>query len=134
MIDLRFIRDNIDLVKKGSEAKGIIVNLDDILSHDDRRRLLIQEGESLKARKNTVSAEVGKLKKQGLDASTMISEMDSVKDRIQAIDNELREVEAKLNSLLLTVPNIPHPSVPVGKTPADNKETFRWGELSPTDF
>jgi seryl-tRNA synthetase len=64
----------------------------------------------------------------------MISEMDSVKDRIQAIDNELREVEAKLNSLLLTVPNIPHPSVPPGKTPADNKETFRWGELSPSDF
>ena len=134
MLDLRFIRENIELVKKGSEAKGIVVDLDSIVTLDEKRRSLIQEGESLKAKKNTVSAEVGQLKRKGLDASKAISAMDAVKDRIQTIDAHLHEVETKLNELLLTVPNLPHPSVPVGKTPADNKETFRWGELPKTDF
>ena len=60
--------------------------------------------------------------------------MESVKNRIQEIDNEMREIEKNLNDLLLTVPNIPHPSVPIGKTPADNKEIFRWGEPSKMDF
>lgn len=134
MLDLRFIRDNIDLVKKGCEAKGITVDLDAIVSLDERRRSLIQEGESLKAKKNTVSAEVGQLKRKGLDASNAIAAMDEVKNRIQAIDGDLRDIETKLDALMLTIPNIPHPSVPVGKTPADNKETFRWGELPKSDF
>jgi seryl-tRNA synthetase len=134
MLDLRFIRDNIDLVRKGSEAKGIKVDLESIVSLDERRRALIQEGESLKAKKNAVSAEVGQLKRKGLEASKAISDMDAVKDRIQAIDADLHEVASKLDALLLTVPNLPHPSVPLGKTPADNKETFRWGDLPKTDF
>ena len=134
MLDLRFIRDNIELVKKGSEAKGITVNLDAIVTLDDRRRVLIQEGESLKATKNTVSAEVGQLKRKGLDASKAISDMESVKNRIQAIDTELHDVESNLDTILLTVPNLPHPSVPFGKTPADNKEVFRWGDLPKADF
>jgi seryl-tRNA synthetase len=134
MLDLRFIRDNIELVRKGSEAKGITVDLEAIVTLDDRRRLLIQEGESLKAKKNTVSAEVGQLKRKGLDAAKAIADMESVKDRIQAIDAELHDVESKLDTILLTVPNLPHPSVPPGKTPADNKEVFRWGDLPKTDF
>ncbi len=134
MLDLRFIRDNIDRVKNGSEAKGIPVDLDQIVKCDDQRKLLIQEGESLKAKRNTVSAEVGKLKQKGLDASAAIKEMETVKDRIQAIDSDLRDVQARLDALLLTVPNVPHESVPIGKTPADNKEVYRWGELPKTDF
>jgi seryl-tRNA synthetase len=134
MLDLRFIRDNIELVKKGSEAKGITVDLAAIVILDERRRSLIQEGEALKATKNTVSAEVGQLKRKGLDASKAISDMDAVKNRIQTIDAELHEIETKLDGLLLTVPNLPHPTVPFGKTPADNKETFRWGDLPKTDF
>ena len=86
------------------------------------------------AKKNSVSAEVGKLKQKGLDASKAIADMEEVKNRIQAIDSELREVEKKLNALLLTVPNIPHPSVPIGKTPAENKEVFRWGDIPKIDF
>jgi len=134
MIDLKFIRENHEAVRKGSEAKGLTVNLGEIISLDERRRGLIQEGERLKAKRNEVSAEIGKLKKAGKDASVSISEMDSVKDRIQVIDAELREVETKLNAALLTVPNIPHPSVPLGKTPADNKEIFKWGEIPKVDF
>jgi seryl-tRNA synthetase len=134
MLDLKFIRENVELVRKGAEAKGIAINLDELISLDEQRRKLIQEGESLKAKRNEVSAQIGKLKKEGGDASRAIAEMESVKDRIQAIDLELRDVEKKVNELLLTIPNVPHPSVPLGRTPAENKEVFRWGEFPAVDF
>jgi len=134
MLDLKFIRENRDLVYAGAEAKGITVNLDMLLNADDRRKALIQEGDILKAKRNQVSAQVGKIKKEGGDASSVIAEMESVKTRIQEIDSEMREVEKNLNTLLLTIPNIPHPSVPIGKSPTDNKEIFRWGEIPKVDF
>ena len=134
MLDIKFIRENHDLVRKGAEAKGLTVNLGEIITLDEKRRNLIQEGESLKAQRNQVSAQIGKLKKEGGDASKAIADMEIVKGRIQSIDEELREVETKLNSALLNVPNIPHPSVPLGKTPAENKEIFKWGEQPGTDF
>jgi seryl-tRNA synthetase len=134
MLDLKYIRENRNLVRDGADAKGIPVNLDEIFALDDKRRALIQEGDALKAKRNLVSAQVGKIKKQGGDANAVIAEMESVKNRIQEIDPELRELEANLSSLLLTVPNVPHPSVPVGRTPAENKEIFRWGEMLKSDF
>ena len=134
MLDLKFIRENTDLVRNGAKSKGITISLDEIIILDDKRRALIQEGDMLKAKRNKVSAQVGTIKKQGGDASAVIAEMDYVKNRIQEIDPEIRELETKLHSLLLTVPNIPHVSVPLGTTPADNKEIFRWGEMLTTDF
>ncbi|MBI3587390.1 MAG: serine--tRNA ligase [Ignavibacteriales bacterium] len=134
MLDIKFIRENLDLVRKGAEAKGLQINLEDIVALDERRRKLLQEGEALKAKKNQVSADIGKMKKRGSDASQVIAEMDAVKNRIHAIDTELRETEEKLNALLLTVPNVPHPSVPLGKTPAENKDISHWGEPPKVDF
>jgi len=134
MLDLKFIRENRDLVCAGAEAKGITVNLDMLLNADERRKALIQEGDILKAKRNRVSAQVGKIKKESGNASSVIAEMESVKTRIQEIDSEMREVEKNLNTLLLTIPNIPHPSVPIGKSPTDNKEIFRWGEIPKVDF
>jgi seryl-tRNA synthetase len=134
MLDLKFIRENLEVVQKGADAKGISVDLQGIISLDEHRRKLIGEGEALKAKRNDVSAQIGKLKKQGGDASAAISEMELVKERIQAIDGELRDIETKLNSLLLTVPNVPHPSVPFGRTPEDNKPVFTWGEPPTVDF
>ena len=134
MLDLKFIRENLETVQKGAEAKGATVDLPGIMSLDEHRRTLIGESASLKARRNDVSAQIGKLKKEGGDASSAIAEMELVKSRIQALDADLRETEAKLNELLLTVPNVPHPSVPLGRTPADNKDIFRWGEAPVVDF
>jgi len=134
MLDIKFIRENFDLVRKGSEAKGLTVNLGEIISLDEKRRALIQEDETLKAKRNRVSAEIGKKKKEGADTTALIAEMDVVKNRIQTLDHELREVEQSLNRALLNVPNLPHPSVPVGKTPADNKEISTWGEPPKVDF
>ncbi|HVN49522.1 MAG TPA: serine--tRNA ligase, partial [Bacteroidota bacterium] len=112
----------------------IDVNIDEIFILDDKRRALIQEGDALKAKRNQVSAQVGKIKREGGDATAVIAEMESVKNRILEIDPELREIEIKLNNVLLTVPNIPHSSVPFGKTPDDNQEIFRWGEITQPDF
>ncbi|MEX2115736.1 MAG: serine--tRNA ligase [Bacteroidota bacterium] len=134
MLDLKFIREHLDLVRKGAEAKGLTVNLGTIISLDEKRRALIQEGEGLKARRNQVSAEIGKLKKEGKSGDDAIAEMESVKARIHAIDTELRTVDEQLNALLLTVPNLPHPSVPIGKTPAENKGISAWGEPPSVDF
>ncbi len=107
MLDLKFIRENLEEVQKGAEAKGMTVDFAGILSLDEHRRKLIQEGEALKARRNDVSAQIGKLKKEGGDASPVIAEMESVKNRIQTLDADLRNTESKLNELLLTVPNVP---------------------------
>ena len=134
MLDIKFIREHYDRVRQGTEAKGLTVNLGSLLALDEQRRALLQEGEALKAKRNQVSADVGRLKRDGKDAATAIAEMDQVKDRIQSIDRELRDVETRLNELLLAVPNVPHPSVPVGRTPDDNQEVARWGELPTVDF
>ncbi len=134
MLDLRFIRDHGEEVRAGAESKGMTVDLQKIIEFDDRRRSLILEGDTLKAKRNQISAQVGKIKREGGDASAVIAEMDSVKKRLQEIDPETREVETALTALLLTVPNIPHSSVPIGKSPADNKEVFRWGEIPKMDF
>ncbi len=134
MIDIKVIREQTELVKNGIKAKNAEDNIDAILELDNHRRMLIGEGEALKAKRNEVSAKVGKMKKSGEDTTAVIQEMDSVKTRIQQIDEELKSVEEKLEELLLTVPNIPHPSVPSGRTPDDNQTIFEWGEKPKTDF
>ncbi len=134
MLDIKFIRENPQLVKEGIAKKGDIDRVDDVLRLDARRRELIQQGEVLKSRRNTVSAEVGKLKREGKDASAVIAEMDTVKAQIKSFDDELASLEVDLNKLLLTIPNVPHPDVPVGKTPEDNKEVARWGTIEEPDF
>jgi seryl-tRNA synthetase len=134
MLDMRFIRENPERVREGIDAKGLKVNLGEIITLDERRRKIIQEVEALKAKRNDVSAQIGKMKKEGKDAATAIAEMETVKARIQAIDNELREIETRLNELLLSIPNIPHPSVPKGKTPEDNQTISEWGESPQVDF
>ncbi len=134
MLDLKFIREHTDLVKQGITAKREVDNVDEIISFDEQRRFFIQEGETLKAKRNEVSAKIGQMKKTQQDTSAAIAEMNGVKDRIQAIDEELKVVQERLDALLLTVPNIPHSSVPVGATPLDNKEIFSWGEKLSVDF
>lgn len=134
MLDIKVIREQTELVKNGIKAKNADDNIDAILALDNQRRVMIGEGEALKAKRNDVSAKVGKMKKSGEDATGMIQEMDSVKTCIQQIDEELKIVEEKLEELLLTVPNIPHPSVPIGRTPDDNQTIFEWGEKPKADF
>ncbi len=134
MLDIKFIREHPDLVREGIRNKGEHDTIDELLSLDAKRREIIQKVEVLKSRRNTVSEEVGKLKREKKDASAVIAEMETVKNDIKAFDDELAAVDADLNKRMLTVPNIPHPSVPVGKNPNDNQAIATWGELPVIDF
>lgn len=134
MLDPKFIRQNPDLVKQAIANKGEKADVDSFLEADLRRRDIIGEVEKLKAERNTASAEIAKLKKNRQDATEMIEKMRAVGDQIASYDKELQEVEARINDLLLWIPNIPHNSVPIGKTDADNVEVRKWGEIKSFDF
>jgi seryl-tRNA synthetase len=134
MLDLKFIRESPDLVKRAIELKKEKDCVDEILKLDERRRELIKKGDALKARRNDVTEEIANLKKQGKDASELIEEMRKVSDEIKKIDSELKEVESQLENLLLWVPNIPHESVPIGKDASDNVVVRTWGEIQEFDF
>ncbi|UCC80114.1 MAG: serine--tRNA ligase [Candidatus Zixiibacteriota bacterium] len=134
MLDLKFIRSNPDTVKLAARNKGEKVDIDKILELDKKRRDIIGEVEKLKSERNVATAEIARLKKEGKDASGLIAEMKKLSDRISGLDDELRETETEINEKLLWVPNIPHESVPVGKTDDDNVEIRKWGELKSFDF
>lgn len=135
MLDIRFIREHTDLVKDGVEKKGeSAARVDEALALDERRRQLLQQSENLKSRKNIVSADVARMKAKKEDASAVIAEMRTVADEIKGLDGELKKVEDDLRSTLLQIPNIPHVSVPVGRTPAENQVVATWGEPPVIDF
>ncbi|WP_175615094.1 serine--tRNA ligase [Piscibacillus halophilus] len=135
MLDLKYLRQNFDEVKEKLTHRGEdLTDLDHFQEWDQKRRQYIQETEELKARRNEVSKEISQLKKEKKDADHLIKEMREVGDRIKEIDHQLKEVEEKLNELLLSIPNIPHESTPVGETEDDNVEIRKWGDVREFDF
>jgi len=134
MLDLKFIKENPEVVKNAIRLKGEKDTVDEILKLDERRRELIKKGDALKARRNDVTEEIANLKKQGKDATDLIEEMRKVSDEIKSIDAELKKVETELENLLLWLPNIPHSSVPIGKDASDNVVVRIWGEIPEFDF
>lgn len=134
MLDIKFIRDNVELVREGIAKKKEKDNLDELIQLDENRRKTLQLVETKKNHRNSVSEEIASLKKNKLDASNKISEMSLLKDEIQKLDPQLKQIENELNNLLLSIPNIPHSSVPIGNSPNDNKVVFEYGEIPETDF
>ena len=134
MLDLGFVRDNLELVKQKMRERGFRDTLEDFERLDQERRRLLLEAEVRKARRNRVSEEIAALKKENQDASTLIGEMKKLKAEIEDFDAKAASAESRLRELLKNIPNIPHPSVPVGKSAADNQEIRRWGEPRKFDF
>ncbi len=132
MLDLKFIRSNPDLVREGLRKKNIPADLDGLLAADERWRELLAEVEDLRAVRNRVSEAIAAKKKAGESAEGDIGEMRGVAARIRALEKELREVEETVDRLLLEIPNLPHPSVPVGQDSSGNVEVRRVG--SPRAF
>lgn len=126
MLDLKFIRENPDLVKKGIENKNEKPRVDEVLALDTQRRELVLNADELKAKRNQASAQIPQMKKAGQDTSVVMAEMKRVSDQISELDDQLRQVEKDLNDILMYIPNMPNPSVPVGKSAADNVEVRRW--------
>ncbi len=135
MLDLKFVRENPDRVREAVRLKGEgDVDVDAILALDERWRRNLQELEALRAERNRVSQEIGRLKKAGEPAEDRIAQMREVGDRIAAVEAEVRELQAEIERLLLNLPNLVHPDVPVGAGEEDNVEVRRWGEPRAFDF
>ncbi|MBM7582912.1 seryl-tRNA synthetase [Caldicoprobacter guelmensis] len=134
MLDPKFIRSNPDLVRQKLATKKEDVDLDRFLELDEKRRVYIAEVERLKNRRNVVSEEIARLKREKKDVTEIINEMRQVSDTIKEYDAKIREIEEQLEEVLLTIPNLPHDSVPVGDSEEQNVEVRRWGEPRKFDF
>jgi seryl-tRNA synthetase len=134
MLDPRFIRDNIDLVREGLNKRKEDIDLDKFLLLDKKRREYIAQTEQLKSRRNAVTQDIAKLKREKQDANHLIKEMQEVSKTIKELDDKVREVQNELDEFLLTIPNIPHSSVPMGETDENNETVREWGQPTTFDF
>jgi len=129
MLDIRLVRERRDLLQEMLERRGSDLSFAPILDLDEQRRKMLREVESLKHERKVVSDEIAEMKRQGKDGANTIARMREVSQRIKELDNQLGEVEAELQRALLLIPNVPHESVPFGKSSEDNPVVKRWGEI-----
>ncbi|MDR3564266.1 MAG: serine--tRNA ligase [Negativicutes bacterium] len=127
MLDIKFVRDNPEKVEAALKSRGMAFGLTEFLGLEKKRRELLGEVEALKSKRNTVSQEISRLKRTGGAADEMIVEMREVGDQISQLDGQVKEIEAALSEIMMTIPNIPHESVPVGADETANPEVRRWG-------
>ena len=134
MLDIKLVRSNPEKVKEALKKRKEKINIEEILTLDERRRKLLLEADALKEKRNTVSEEIGKLKREKKDAREKILAMKEVSSKIKELDIRIKEIEEETAKILLEIPNIPHESVPVGDDEKDNTEIRRWGEPPKFDF
>jgi len=134
MLNLKFVRENIDLVKKKMNERGLEIDLNDFIKVDGEWRETLREVEQLRYERNSVSEQIAQLKKEKKDASEKITAMREVSQRIKDLEIGLEEKENALRNLLLVIPNIPHDTVAPGKCSDDNPEIRKWGELPTFSF
>jgi seryl-tRNA synthetase len=133
MLDLKFVRSNLNLVADMLKDRGYDLDLSGFESLDEKRRSILASLEELRYRRNKVSDQIAAMKKGGEDASSLISEMKTVSKEIKEIEVELPEIVDELGKLLMLVPNVPHESVVVGRSADDNPVVRRWGEIRDFD-
>ena len=135
MIDIKTIRENPKLIKDSLTRRGEDASVVDmLLLNDEERRKLVYEVEKLKQRRNEVSNEIAEMKREGHDTRGAILEMREVGERIKEMDGAIRQMDEKISGILLSIPNIPHESVPYGKDESENVEVRRWREPTTFDF
>lgn len=135
MLDLKFLRDNLEEITQKMQHRGEdLTELNKFAETDQLRRELIVQTEQLKEKRNEVSQQISQLKREKKDANHLIKEMREVGEQIKSLDEKLRTLEETFKHILLSIPNIPHESVPIGETEDDNVEVRKWGELPQFDF
>jgi len=134
MLDIKFLRQNVDFVKNKIAERGQDIDLNAFVDMDAKRRDILQEVESLRNERNAVSKQVGERKKRKEDAQDLIDRMGTVSARIRELEDELKKTEENLHNLLLTIPNIPHESVVCGASSEDNPVVRVWGAKPGFDF
>ena len=134
MLDMKFVRENLDAVREMLKNRCNGLDLSPFTALDEERRRILQDVEEKKARRNAVSKEIGVRKKAGEAAEDVVAEMRTLGDEIAALDEDLRDVELKLRDLLLQIPNMPKADVPVGRDETENPEVRRTGTPRVFDF
>lgn len=137
MLDLKKIRNNPEEVKKSLLNRGEdfdVSVIDKVVELDEKRRKNLVEVENLKSKRNKASGEIPKLKKAGQNTDALMAEMKKLSDDIKNIDAEISKIDEEIEYIMLRIPNIPHPSVPEGKSDEDNVEIRKWGEPRKFDF
>jgi len=134
MLDLAFIREHPDLVRKAIRDKGERADVDAVLALDEQRRRTLAEFEGLRAEQKRVSREIAERKKRGESADELLARMRQVADRVRSLEAAVREVEESLYREMIRVPNIPSPDSPVGRTAEENQVVRSWGEPRAHDF
>jgi seryl-tRNA synthetase len=134
MLDVKLLRENLASVKQRMATRGTVVDWDRFVSLDEERRTALSGLEKLKEKKNRLSGEIGKLKKSGADAAALMREVEELSAAIRNGEDPVADIEARFESFMLSLPNLPHPSVTVGKGAEENKEIRRWGEPPKFDF
>lgn len=132
MLHIKFIRENPEQVQEAARTKGFDVDINQLLSVDDRRRKLVNDISGARAERKQISETVPRL--QGDEKMDAINSSKAVGKQIAALENELAEIQATFDELMLRVPNVPAPEVPIGDSDEDNEEIERWGEPTVFDF
>lgn len=134
MLDVKLLREDLTRVRERLATRVTEIDWDEFVHLDQQRRAALVRIEKLKERKNRLSSEIGKMKKTGGDATALMREVEEVSETIRRGAEPLAEIEARFEKFMLTVPNLPEPSVPVGRNAAENREIRRWGHLLQFDF
>jgi seryl-tRNA synthetase len=134
MLDLKFVRENVDRVARMLQDRHMDMDMGPFLKMDEERRALLKEVEQLKHERNKASEEIARRKREGLDAAEMIDAMKAVSLRIKDLETELTSIEERFRDILLLIPNMPHESVPVGADERANPVVKTWGQAPSFDF
>lgn len=134
MLDIKFIRENVEVVRSKLESRGADLDLDGLLLQDKRRREIIVEVEALKGERKTISKDIGRLKKAGENTEAIQTRVREMGDQITALDSELGELQRKIDYVLMSTPNLPHASTPVGPNETGNVVIKTVGEVRTFDF
>jgi seryl-tRNA synthetase len=134
MLDLKYIINNIDTVRKGMEKRNAAIDFSPLFENEEKRKKLLLEIEQLRHQRNVVSDDIAKMKRSGQDAQTCIQEMRAVSETIKTLDQSLTEVETAIHSFLINLPNLPHDDVPQGMDDTENRLEKTWGTPRIFDF
>ncbi len=135
MLDIKLLRNDYERIMEVMKVRGESVgDIGKVLEYDEQRRQLTYETETLKAKQNEVSKQIPALKKEGKDVAPIFAEMKEISEKSKELDAKIRELDEKINEIMLTIPNIPHPSVPIGDTDEDNVEVRKFGTPTSFDF
>jgi len=134
MHDLKFIRENPEQVSSGLRSKNLPGDLTELLELDKKWRELLEKADILKQTRNAVTREIAELKRKNQDVSSLVAEMQTIAQEIKEYDTEISDVQGTIQKILFELPNIPHKSVPIGTSPADNRIVRFWGDKPVFDF